>query len=201
MTRWNRRLLPRSLVVGAVALLVPALAGCEAGLNAPTLQYHPASPGATTTVNGVSVDNLFVLGPALGATVKAGGRASAFLAVYSTSADKLESISAPGTATSVKIAGGPVSLPADTLVDMSGPKPTVVLSGLLKPLSGGETITMVLTFASIGSVTMRVPVEPRAYDYATYSPPVLPSPTATPRHVHPTGRPSPPATPPPPISG
>ena len=56
--RWNRRLL-----LGAIAVLVPALAGCEAGYNAPTLQFHPASSGVSTTVNGITLDNLFVLGP------------------------------------------------------------------------------------------------------------------------------------------
>ena len=38
MTRWNRRLL-----FGALAVLVPVLAGCEAGFNAPTLTFHPAN--------------------------------------------------------------------------------------------------------------------------------------------------------------
>ena len=41
VTRWNRRLL-----FGAIAVLVPALAGCEAGLNAPTLDFHPARAGS-----------------------------------------------------------------------------------------------------------------------------------------------------------
>ena len=49
MTRWNRRLL-----FGALAVLVPALAGCEAGLNAPTLEFHPASFGVSTIVDGIT---------------------------------------------------------------------------------------------------------------------------------------------------
>ena len=44
MTRWNRRLL-----FGAMAMLVPVLVGCEAGLNAPTLQYHPPNFTANKT--------------------------------------------------------------------------------------------------------------------------------------------------------
>ena len=76
MTRWTRRLL-----VGAIAILVPALAGCEAGLNAPTLQYHPASNGVSTTVNGIELDNVFVLGPELNQTLPAGGQAGVFLAI------------------------------------------------------------------------------------------------------------------------
>ena len=76
MTRWTRRLL-----VGAIAILIPALAGCEAGLNAPTLQYHPASNGVSTTVNGIELDNVFVLGPQLNQTLPAGGQAGLFLAL------------------------------------------------------------------------------------------------------------------------
>ena len=49
MTRWNRRLL-----FGAIAVLVSALAGCEAGLNAPTLTFHPANFGVDTTQNGIT---------------------------------------------------------------------------------------------------------------------------------------------------
>ena len=57
MTRWNRRLL-----FGVLAVLVPALAGCEAGLNAPTLEFHPAAFGAYADKNGISISNAFVLG-------------------------------------------------------------------------------------------------------------------------------------------
>ena len=76
MTRWTRRLL-----AGAIAILVPVLAGCEAGLNAPTLEYHPASFGVSTTVDGIDIDNAFVLGPALGETLPAGGTAGAFMSL------------------------------------------------------------------------------------------------------------------------
>jgi len=63
VTRWNRRLL-----FGAVAVLIPVLAGCEAGLNAPTLNYHPASNGISVVKDGITIDNAFVLGPALGSS-------------------------------------------------------------------------------------------------------------------------------------
>ena len=82
MTRWTRRLL-----VGAIAILVPALAGCEAGLNAPTLEFHPASFGVSTIVDGITVDNAFVLGPALGDTLPAGGQAGVFLSLSTQDSD------------------------------------------------------------------------------------------------------------------
>lgn len=174
MTRWNRRLL-----LGAIAVLVPALAGCEAGLNAPTLQFHPASNGTTVTRDGITFDNAFVLGSALGSTLPAGGQAGAFMALESANGDRLVSVSAPGTADSVKLTGGPVSLPAGALVDMSGPAPKVVLTGLVNPLGGGQTVKLTFNFAQAGAITLSVPVEPAAYQYATYSPPPIPTPSAS----------------------
>ena len=174
MTRWNRRLL-----FGAIALLVPALAGCEAGLNAPTLEFHPAAAGVSTTVNGITIDNAFVLGPTLGSTLPAGSQAGAFLALTAPSDDRLEAVSAPGSAASVKVAGGSVDLPSYQLVDLDGPAPQIVLHGLTNSLSGGETVQLILTFATAGSVSLAVPVEPQAGDFATYSPPASPTPTAT----------------------
>ena len=155
MTRWNRRLL-----IGALAILVPALAGCEAGFNAPTLEFHQASFGASTIVDGISIDNVFVLGPAPGSTLQAGGQASLFMALQSSNADQLTSISAPGAASSVQLGNGPITLSPNTLVDLSGPEPLLALDGLTNPLSGGETVTLVLHFATAGSVTLMVPVEP-----------------------------------------
>ena len=93
MTRWNRRLL-----FGVLAVLVPALAGCEAGLNAPTVEFHPAAFGAYTTKDGISISNAFVLGPSPSGPEVAGGRAGVFLSVSSVHGDRLTSVTAPGTA-------------------------------------------------------------------------------------------------------
>jgi copper(I)-binding protein len=171
VTRWNRRLL-----LGAVALLVPVLAGCEAGLNAPTLQFHPASNGATVVQNDIRIDNAFVLAPS---SAMSGARAGTFLSIQAQNGDRLVSVSAPDAASSVQLAGGPVDLPAQTLVDLSGPVPQVVLTGLTNPLSGGETVQMNFTFAEAGVISLAVPVEPNTDYYATYSPPPIPTPSAT----------------------
>ena len=188
MTRWNRRLL-----LGAVALLLPALAGCEAGLNAPTLQFHPAANGATVTHNGITIDNAFVLGSVPGSSLPVGGQAGVFMALVAENGDRLVSISAPGAASSVKVSGSSVNLPAQQLVDLSGPVPKVVLTGLTSSLAGGTTVTMTFTFAEAGTVTVQVPVEPRAYDYATYAPPAIPKPNASAK-PSPTGPVSPSAS-------
>ena len=174
VTRWNRRLL-----AGAIAMLVPALAGCEAGLDAPTLEFHAATNGTSVIDNGINIDNAFVLGPGLNSTLPVGGSAGVFVALLSQTSDTLESVSAPGTATSATITGGPVDLAPQALVDLDGPAPQIVLSGLTRSLSGGETIKLVFTFATQGPVTLDVPVLPHADDYATYSPPAIPTPSAT----------------------
>jgi copper(I)-binding protein len=172
VTRLNRRLL-----LGALAVLVPALAGCEAGFNAPTLEFHPASSGVSTVQNGITLNNVFVLGAPVGSAIPAGGRAGVFLTLQSQNGDRLVAVSAPGAASSVKLTGGPVNLPAQTPVDLGGPVPEMVLTGLASPLSGGQTVQLTLVFAVAGAVTLGVPVEPHAYDYATYSPPAIPRPT------------------------
>ena len=169
MTRWNRRML-----LGVLAVLVPALAGCEAGLNAPTLEFHPAAFGAYASTNGISISNAFVLGPPLNGPAVAGGRAGVFLSVSSLHGDTLVSVSAPGTASAARITGGSVDLPPAAPVNLTGPVPQVVLTGLANPLEGGETVTLALKFAEAGTVTMAVPVEPKAYEYRTFSPPPTP---------------------------
>jgi copper(I)-binding protein len=176
VTRWTR-----CLLAGAIAILIPALAGCEAGMDAPTLEFHPASFGLSTTVNGIRIDNAFVLGPALDSTLPYGGTTGLFLSLSTESnGDKLVSVSAPGTASSVTLTGGPVTLDPNTLVDLSGPTPKVVLNTLTTTLSGGETVPIVLTFTNAGAVIINVPVEPAAYAYATFSPPApTPSPSAS----------------------
>jgi copper(I)-binding protein len=172
--RWKRRML-----LGALAVLAPALAGCEAGYNAPTLEYHPAAFGAYATKNGVSISNAFVLGPSPSGPEVAGGRAGVFLAIASQDGDKLVSASAPGAASSVQIIGGPVPVPAVGSADLTGPVPRVVMNGLANPLQGGELVKLNLTFAEAGTIAMTVPVQPKAYEYATFSPPATASPTAT----------------------
>lgn len=170
MTRWKRPLL-----FGALAVLAPALAGCEAGFNAPTLEYHQAAFGAYATKNGVSISNAFVLGPSPSGPEVAGGRAGVFLAITSEDGDKLVSASAPGTASAVQILGGSVRVPAAASADLAGPVPRVVLTGLANPLQGGDLIKLNLTFAEAGTIAMTVPVQPKAYEYATFSPPPTPS--------------------------
>jgi copper(I)-binding protein len=172
------------LGAGALALLIPAIAGCEAGDNAPTLEYHSASSGAQKNVGDLRITNMFVLGAPSGSTVASGSSAGLFLSIYNggDSSDTLEKVSAPGWAPSVTLSGGPVALPANASpVNLTGPQPEVVLENLSKPLRGGSTLSVTLQFAHAGAVTLPVPIEPQSFQWATFSPPAAAPPTpATP---------------------
>jgi copper(I)-binding protein len=170
------------LMIGGVALLVPILAGCEAGDGAPELQFHPAANGAAGTADALTISDAFILGGSGNQAVPAGGSASLFLTVYNGggSADKLVGIDATGTAKTVQLTGGSVTVPADGSADLEGPKPKVVLRDLSKALTSGTTVTILLSFQNSGSVELTVPVQARDTYYSSYSPPA-PTPSATKR--------------------
>lgn len=193
--------LPRRLVLVAAAALLPVLAGCEAGNNAPTLEFHAPTDGATASVGLLGISNVFVVGAPLGFSLHKGQSASLFLALVNDGApDTLTSITAPGTAASVPLPAGGITVRNMHPVLLTGPKPTVFLADLTRSLSGGTDIKLVLTFRNAGPVTLFVPVMARAAHYVTYgtpaSPTASPTPSATPtRHHRATPTPSGTATP------
>lgn len=172
---------PRRMFVLAVAALVPVLAGCEAGASSPTQQWHQPTEGAAAVKHGISIRNVFVLGGSLTTNIPAGQSAGMFLALVNNNSkpDTLRSITAQGTATSVTLPGGQVSLGPDKSVLLTGPAPEVVLTGLKHQLNGGSFIKVVLDFQNAGQVTLSVPVMPRAQYYSTFSPAPAPTPTPT----------------------
>ena len=167
------RTVANRLLIGALALLIPAIAGCEAGFNAPTLEFHPASAGTNAIVNGIKINNVFVLSAPSGSSVPAGSSAGMFLALFNggTSADQLVGVSAPDSAASVELSGGTVSLPVQSAVNLTGPQPEVVLNGLTRPLSGGQAVQVVFNFLHAGALRLDVPVEPQSYSFSTFSAP------------------------------
>ncbi len=186
-----RSALPRRLVVGAAAVLIPVLAGCEAGNNAPTLQFHYPTDAAGTVVGDISIRNVFVLGAPLGSSLHPGQSASLFLAIVNDGApDRLQSISAPGSATSVSLPSGGVPVVDGHPVFLSGPRPRLVLVSLTRTITGGSSLKLQLTFQKAGLVTLVVPVVPRAAHYQTYAPPqptaVTPAPAVTPSTATPS---------------
>jgi copper(I)-binding protein len=195
--RGSRKTVANGVLIAALALVIPAAAGCEAGLNAPTLEFHPASTGAHADINGLLLNNVFVLGAPSGSTVPTGASASVFLSIYNGGAsdDTLLSVSAPGSATSVRIDGGPVGLPVDDAVNLTGPRPEVILSGLKRPLSGGQSIPLILDFEHAGSISLLVPVQSQSFYYSTYSAPPAVVPTTASPTAKAAGTATPTATP------
>ena len=186
------------LGAGVLAVIVPALAGCEAGPGAPTLAFHSASSGAQTVFNGIRITNAFVLGGPSGTTLPSGSSAGLFVSLYNggSSADSLQSVSS-SWAKSTTVSGGSVALPVNASpANLTGPAPEVVLNNLSKPINGGSTMPVTFTFAHAGSVTLQVPIEPQSFQWATFSPaPSAPAttPAATPTATA-TGTASPTAT-------
>ena len=172
----------RGILAVAVATLIPVLAGCEAGLNAPVLQWHRPTPGASAVVGTLRINNMFILGATPDTSLQPGTSTGVFFAVTSNGGpDTLTSISAPGAAASVRLPGGSVAVGAGQTVRLTGPVPQVVLQGLTRPLNGGQFIRLVLTFRNAGSVPMNVPIMPKLQYFSSYSPVPSPSPTLTPR--------------------
>jgi copper(I)-binding protein len=190
--------------VAAVAL-IPVLAGCEAGSNAPVLHWHPPTTGASATIKEgggeIAIRNAFVLGAPVNATLPAGSSAGLFVGLVNTGPrDRLIKVSAPGAATSVTLPTGAVLLERDTSALLTGPEPQVILTGLTRSLPGGTYVKVLLTFLRAGTVGLDVPVLARSNSYATFSPAptVSPTPSASAQGKH-HGQAS--ATPTPSVSG
>jgi copper(I)-binding protein len=180
--RSSRGRILRRLMIGGVALLAPVLAGCEAGNGAPVLEFHPAANGAEGTADSLSVSDAFILGGSGNQAVPKGGSASLFLSVYNNggTADKLLGIDATGTAKSVQLTGGSITIAAQNSTDLEGPQPKIVLRGLSKALTAGSTVEVLLSFQNAGSLELAVPVEARSTYDSSFSPPA-PAPSATKR--------------------
>jgi hypothetical protein len=176
----------RDLVLVAAVGLIPAVAGCEAGNNAPTQQWHQPTPGASAIVdNTLRINNMFVLGPTPGFTLPRGASAGVFFALANDGApDRLISIKAPGEALSVQVPAGGIALGREQSLLLTGPSPRVVLEHLTRTLNGGQWIRLNLQFQNAGFVSMKVPVMPRTESYSTFSPaPLIVRPTPTPSAV------------------
>jgi hypothetical protein len=196
-----RSALPRRLVLGAAAVLIPVLAGCEAGNEAPTVQFHYPTDAAGTVAGDISIRNVFVLGAPLGSALHKGQAASLFLAMVNSGApDRLLAVTAPGSAASVSLPSGGVPVIFQHPVFLSGPKPQLVLTDLTRNITSGSAIKLQLTFQKAGLVTLVVPVIPRAAHYVTYAPPQPSAGASTPAVTPPTTTTSPATSPSPHVS-
>jgi copper(I)-binding protein len=162
----------RGLAAVAAASLIPAIAGCEAGANAPTQQWHQPTAGASKILNNtLRINNMFVLGPAPGFSLPRGASAGVFLALTNDGVpDRLMSITAPTAALSVRVPIGGISLGHNQSLFFTGPSPRVLLVHLTRVLNGGQYIRVNMTFQNAGHTSLLVPVMPRAAFYGTFSP-------------------------------
>jgi copper(I)-binding protein len=179
---------PRRILIAVAVALIPLVAGCEAGSNAPSLHWHQPTNGTYHADGDITISNAFVLGAPIGAVLRRGHNAGLFLGLVNVGpSDRLVSISAPGVAQSVRLPGNQVVLASQHPVLLTGPAPAVILENLLRPLAGGSVVSITLNFRAAGAVTIKVPVMPRAQFYSTLSP--APTPTT------PAGTPTPTAKP------
>lgn len=178
----------RRFLIAVTAALIPLIAGCEAGSNAPTLHWHQPTDGTGKTVGNITISNAFVLGAPIGVSLLKGQNAGLFLGLTNVgSSDRLLGVSAPGTARSVSVPGNAIELASQRAVLLTGPRPELILKNLLHPLTGGTVVTIVLTFAKAGAVQLVVPVMPRAQYFST----LKPAPSTVPRATFSPGTPSP----------
>jgi len=182
----------RRIVIAAAAALVPLLAGCEAGTVSPSLQWHAPTDGTGKVIGAITISNAFVLGAPLGSALQPGENAGLFFGLTNTGAtgDSLVRISAPGVARSVLLPGGQVVIHSQHSVLLTGPRPAVILQDLLRPVTGGSVVTLLLWFQNVGPQTLKVPVMPRAQYYSTYSPAPAATPIATITVLVPSASPS-----------
>jgi len=177
---------PRRILIAVAAALIPLIAGCEAGFNAPSLQWHRPTDGTFHAVGDISISNAFVLGAPIGAVLHRGQNAGLFLGLVNAGPepDRILSVSAPGTAQSVRLPGNQVVLAAQHSVLLTGPQPQVILEDLLRPIAGGSVVRISITFAIAGDVHINVPVMPWENFYTTLSP--APTPVTTTPALSPT---------------
>ena len=181
----------RRILIAAAAALVPLIAGCEAGTNAPTLNWHQPTDGTHRTFGAITISNAFVLGAPVGKVLHSGQNAGLFLGLTNTGSgsDKLLAVLAPGVAGKVQVPAGGVNVAPQGRVLLTGPQPKVVLSNLTHPLTGGSVVTIYLVFAKAGRTRLEVPVMPASTFYTTFSPApaassASPSPSASGTNQH-----------------
>jgi copper(I)-binding protein len=175
--------LRRACAVAAVAL-IPVLAGCEAGGDAPILNWHPPTSGASATIfaggGKIAIRNAFILGGVPNFTLPAGSSASMFVGLVNTGPrDRLIRVSAPGAATSVTLPTGGVLLKRDSSALLTGPAPELVLSDLTRSLTAGTYVRVLFTFQQAGTISLTLPVIQRSASFATFSPAPRPTPSVS----------------------
>jgi copper(I)-binding protein len=107
-----------AIAVAGVFAVAPLVTACAAGRTPQTSLPTQLAEGVNASAHLVDIRNVFLLGPAPGHTLPAGGVAPLYAWFVNRAAapDKLVAVEAPGVATSADVAGGGVVLPPGKLV-------------------------------------------------------------------------------------
>lgn len=160
-------------IAAAAALLAaaPALAGCGAGSDAITNQPYSPTEALTIKVKGIDVSQAFFLGPDSGAKLPAGGATPLYLSAVNTNQapDTLVGIGVDPALGTAKVSA-PVEFPVRQRVNVGRPTPSILVEGLKKPLTGGESIQVQLQFANAGIIPLTIPVVTRSREFTAFPP-------------------------------
>jgi copper(I)-binding protein len=156
-------------------LLALAACACAAATGCGTVDTMPipstVAAGNNASVGDLLVRNVFVLGPAPGQAIAAGGSAPLFVSLVNDgrAPDRLIRVTAAGVARSAAIEGGGLDTPVNRLVP-GGPVPRIMLDKLVRPLRGNGSVRVTLTFRDAGTVSVDAPVMTYTSPYTTFSP-------------------------------
>jgi copper(I)-binding protein len=181
-----------ALALAGALTLAASVTGCGAGTHPETARPTQLTEGVNVsrTDLNVQIRNMFVLGPAEGASLQAGGSVPLYATLINSAPDglpdRLVAVSSDVSGAPTVLPGGGLDLPAGQAVSLNGPDgPLAVLSGLARTLMGGEIVQVALQFERAGVVKTTVPVVLQNGDFETYRP--APTPLAT---THGTATPS-----------
>ncbi|MFF0578461.1 copper chaperone PCu(A)C [Streptosporangium saharense] len=159
----------RHWAIAAAAFLAaaPVLTGCGAGFDAITNKPYAPTEALHVEAKGISVSQAFFLGPDSGSKLAEGGATPLYLSLVNTNkdADQLVGLGVDPALGTAKVVS-PVNLPIQQRVNVGKPTPTIMIDGLKKALSGGESIPVQLQFARAGVISLTVPVITRSREFA-----------------------------------
>ncbi|GGZ09907.1 DUF461 domain-containing protein [Streptomyces nitrosporeus] len=191
----SRSLRHGALAATAIVFSIVSLSACGAGNDAATLKVRPDN--ASTALDQIKVQNVNVItqpereaeGPAV---------IAATLFNDGTKQETLESITLPGTDTTVKLTpaegGGPVVVPAGGRVILGGEgNASAVIEDGREATQDGNVQNVAFTFSETGEVSLGALVVPATHFFKDFGPSALPSPEPTPSQSA-SGSPSPDAS-------
>ncbi|HEX3816487.1 MAG TPA: hypothetical protein VHX59_26900 [Mycobacteriales bacterium] len=157
--RTTGRGLLASMALGAAVLAT----GCASGQITQTSEEQPSVPGAEGSVGQLELHNVTVAYPDSG-VYKPGSTARVNFVVVNSGvkADTLVGVSS-GSAKTVRISGDSgksVPVGPQASVNVYGDGPSVIMTGIVRPLRSAQQTTITFRFAKAGQVAISVPVAP-----------------------------------------